>query len=229
MLPSPPRTRMRSSPPARICMPSAEENGASMRCLTTSPAGTSTWTPASFRIDRTAGSVVVVTAGSRCVSSSTRLTGTWRPRSRSGRRSRAGRRRSRGAVLGAHEDLAVALRARARASRPCRARGRPSPRSTSMTPRTASSRAASSRTTPPDPTRLAPHLELGLHHHHGTPARRQTGHHRAPDRADRDEGQVTRHQVGRPGQVAGRRGSGRWCAPSPSTRGSWRSPQSSWP
>ena len=53
----------------------------------------------------------------------------------------------------------------------------------------------------------APHLELGLDHHHGTPARRETGHHRAPDRADRDEGEVTRRRgPARHGRSPGLRG-----------------------
>ncbi len=194
-----------------------------MRCLTTSPAGTRTSTPASWRIARTAGSVEAVTSGSRWVSSSTRLTG-WRV----GHRDRDARSpRGPGLIVpsvagGVHEHLAVALgprhagvgRAQDRAPRrldhPDHAAHRILP-----------GRLVAHHAARADP--LAADLELRLHHHHRTPARRQAGHQRAGSTVpsamnDRSTGdQVDGRRAGRPAT-----GGGRWCAPCTCTRGSPR-------
>ncbi len=173
-----------------------------MRCLTTSPAGTSTWTPASFRIDSTAGSVVAVTAGSRWVRSSTRLTGTASSIEMGTPLPMGAPRALTPALLGVDEHLAVALRARH--GRVGRAQ-HPAPRRLDDLDDPAH-RVLPRRLVAHDPAGSdagATHLELRLDHHHGTPAPRETGHHRAPDRADRDEGEVTRHEVRRPREVAG--------------------------
>ncbi len=200
MLPSPPSTRIRSSPPPFMTMPSPEENGARMRCLTTSPAGTSTCTPASWRIAITVGRVEAVTSGSRWVSSSTRRTrvaGLDRDRDAAAQGGLAHRSPSLSRV---HEHLSVALGSR----QP----GVGLPEHPPAVPLDDLDHAAhgvrAGRLVAHDPARpdpLAPHLELRLDHHHGTPRRRQTRHHRAPDRADRDERQITGDQIGGVRQV----------------------------
>ena len=60
---------------------------------------------------------------------------------------------------------------------------------------------------------LAPHLELRLHQHHRTPARGEAAPHRGPDRADRDEREVTGGEVRRPGEHPRAAARARWCAP----------------
>ena len=198
-----------------------------MRCLTTSPAGTSTWTPASFRIDSTAGSVVAVTAGSRWVRSSTRLTGTA-----------SSIEMGTPLPMGAPRALTPAPSAWTNTSRLPFGPGTgesavPSTRPpvasmTSMTPRTASSRAASSRTTPPDPTRARPTSNCGLTITMARQPRARQGT-TAPQTVPIE--MKERSHVTKSG-AHGRSPGARWRALVRSmtvTRGSWRSPQSSWP
>ena len=177
MLPSPPRTRIRSSPPEESWTPSAGVRLASAGCFTRSAGGTSTVTPArveqrEHRREHPLGHLGRA-GGSRSAparppgrAADGRRGGEGLSHRRPGPRRRSPRR-DRSPARGARP------RRRARrtrgcpsgpgSSRPTTPRTRPPVAATaSPTRRIAASRAAGSRTTPPGADRAPPRLELRL-------------------------------------------------------------------